>query len=177
MNKCNVYPCHKCQIKNLPIFNLRQNGQIFCTPKYFCIYGVCVNNCMWFDLSPSPTHPPPPFLIPLSISPVLRPFPLFLSLSFFLSGPLVQFHPSTNSINVVNNADIKFLLIPCCFLLLRVWTQIMVILFVYAKQQLPTGVTRFLIYAAVSKPVLFVTELAIVLSVAGISVVRCLSLF
>ena len=30
------------------------------------------------------------------------------------------------------------------------WTQILIILVVYARLQLPTGVTRFLIYAAVS---------------------------
>ena len=75
-----------------------------------------------------------------------------LSLSLFPLPPSVplQFQPATSSLSAVNKADTKFLLIPCCFLLLRMWTQILIILVVYARLQLPTGVTRFLIYAAVS---------------------------
>ena len=54
------------------------------------------------------------------------------------------------SMSNVNKVDTKFLLIPLSFLLLRIWTQILLILFVYAKLKLPTGFFRFLIYAAVS---------------------------
>lgn len=55
-----------------------------------------------------------------------------------------------NNFATVSNADTKFILIPLLFLLLRVWTMILVILLVYAHISPPRILSFVLLYAAVS---------------------------
>lgn len=54
---------------------------------------------------------------------------------------------------VVNKVDYKFLLIPIVFVLLRIWTIIVNIVYIYAQVEpsdLPTWLDKTLVYMAVS---------------------------
>ena len=51
----------------------------------------------------------------------------------------------------INKADTKFLLIPFFYLLLRIWTMILVFLVVYLQVEPPISLSYILLYAAVSE--------------------------
>jgi len=55
-----------------------------------------------------------------------------------------------SNLAAVSKADTKFILIPFFFLLLRMWTMILVILLVYARVHPPHLLSLILLYAAVS---------------------------
>ena len=55
-----------------------------------------------------------------------------------------------DNLATVSKADTKFILIPFFFLLLRMWTIILVILLVYAGVHPPHLFSLILLYAAVS---------------------------
>ena len=50
----------------------------------------------------------------------------------------------------LNHVDYKFVIIPVVFVFLRIWTEIVVILYIYVKIGLPTGANLALFYLAVS---------------------------
>lgn len=56
-----------------------------------------------------------------------------------------------SSMATISKADTKFLLIPFFFLLLRIWTMILVFLVVYLRIEPPRALSYVLLYAAVSK--------------------------
>ena len=119
----------------------------FCSVASHChVCAVCLSTtdcwtCTHFRLDDSAQN----YCDSLTSTRLMHPsFLLFFS--FQLNTALLQ----GIGVNAVSKAETKFLLIPCSFLLLRIWTQIIVILFVYVKIHPSLVVTRFLIYAGVS---------------------------
>lgn len=72
---------------------------------------------------------------------------MLLSIQLRESNPYVL---QGNNLATVSKADTKFILIPFLFLLLRMWTMILVILLVYAHVSPPRILSCVLLYAAVS---------------------------
>ena len=83
------------------------------------------------------------------------PFPFLFSLSLLFRIPHVQLQASSTvqsnpRSSAVTSADMKFLLIPLAFLLLRSGGMVVVIVYVYARVKTSKSVVYFLLYVAVS---------------------------
>ena len=122
------------------------------TPS-FCPLHPLSHSCPIFSSSTflssfSPPNPSPPLFlyIPLSLS-----IPLSLLFSPQRQSQSSSQSPPHSTNSAVTSADMKFLLIPLAFLLLRSGSIVVVIMFVYAQAHAATWVAYLLLYIAVSE--------------------------
>lgn len=76
---------------------------------------------------------------------------LYLTTHCYIKSQMKKANPMLlhgNNMATVSKADMKFLLIPFAFLLLRIWTVITVFVFVYLRATPPKAISYILIYAS-----------------------------